>query len=63
MKEDEVISSLGTVLIKELALPRDKGMKLKGKEKGTCSCKVGGSCANQLSKLRSIRGQRGDVKK
>ena len=63
MKKEEVISSLGTVLIKELALPRDKGMKLKGKEKGTCSCKDGGSCANQLSKLRSIRGQRGDVKK
>lgn len=43
MKKEEVISSLGTVLIKELALPRDKGMKLKGKEKGTCSCEVGGS--------------------
>lgn len=43
MKKEEVISSLRTVLIKELALPRDKGMKLKGKEKGICSCEVGGS--------------------
>ena len=27
MKKEEVISSLGTVLIKELALPRDKGKR------------------------------------
>ena len=49
--------------MKELALPGDKGMKLKGKEKGKCSCRIGGSVQFKVSKPRSIRGQRGDVKK
>lgn len=59
--KEDVISYLGTMLIKELVLPRDKGMKLTGKERGTYSHRASGwrqsSVQFKISKLRSFRGQ------
>lgn len=53
-------TNLGTVLIKELVLSKDKGTKLKGKDRGICSHNVGfssgGSVWFKVSKFRSIRG-------
>lgn len=51
MGKEELISSLGTMLIKELVLPRDKGIKLKGKKReyAVVGLVVGGSVQFKLS--------------
>lgn len=41
-------TNLGTVLIKELVLSKDKGTKLKGKDRGICSHNVGFSSGGSV---------------
>lgn len=41
-------TNLGTVLIKELVLSKDKGTKLKGKDRGICGHNVGFSSGGSV---------------